>query len=295
MAGTDVSSGTNILHEGDSATILGAFVQRDTQIQWVLNVEAAAPDPKNDATNKEPPLTVNLFGTPITFESKPVPAKLRMLGPFSAGHSSNQLKAEEHHAQFSLNESFLGVGLDKAAAVIWHRNQMDASDNSDATNATPGTNSISKTRGRGSDKKLTPAEQRALSGAVPTLTSYFEIVHHTEGLKELLFKVVKLPSLWSVIKHRGVSMGLFFGKDAFPANPADWGLSASTPVYYLPCDVRLNGQLAIKITLVVTTPQPPLLICGGVIALLAEKPGDDKTYLTMRVISAKCATKPDAR
>jgi hypothetical protein len=77
-----------------------------------------------------------------------------------------------------------------------------------------------------------------------------------------------------------------FGGDSAPANPADWDLPASAPVYYFPCMLRLNGEPALKITFVVTTPQPPLLICGGVVGLLAEKVGDNETYMTLRVISA---------
>jgi hypothetical protein len=149
-----------------------------------------------------------------------------------------------------------------------------------ATNSTLSTNSYA-------DVKLTPAEKRAISGAVPTLMSYFDIVEHTEGLEDLLFKLVKMPSLWSIVRHGGVEAGLQIGKKASEANSTDWNLPTSVPVYYLPCTFTLNGQPAVNITMVVTSPHPPLLICGGVIALLAERPGDSETYMTLRVISAK--------
>ena len=107
-------------------------------------------------------------------------------------------------------------------------------------------------------------------------------------------KLVKLPSLWSIVRHRGVNVALHFGKEAYPANPADWHLPASAPVYYLPANLLINGQVALKVTLVVTAPHPPLLICGGVIGLLAEKPGDSNTYMTLRVISARSGAEPSA-
>ena len=119
-----------------------------------------------------------MFGSPIKFESKPVPAKLRMLGPFAVSDNSKDTK--EQTAQFELNESFLALGLEQAAEVMHDRNVM--------TNAAPGARDIMKA-------KLTPEEQRALASLVPALTSYFDIVQHTEGLESLLYKIVKLPSV----------------------------------------------------------------------------------------------------
>jgi hypothetical protein len=259
----DRSSESNALCAGDSATFLGTLVLQTNRTQWILSVEAKAPNSTN--TVKQAPFVINLLGTPMSFESMPVPARLRMLGPFSVSGAS-KLKPQRKDTSFSLNESFLAVGLDQAAVVILRR--------------TKETNSIAKA-------KLTLAEKRALTGAVPALMSYFDIVQHTEGLEDLLIKLIKTPSLWSIVRHHGVNVSLFFGKEAYAANPADWDLPASAPVYYLPADLQINGQVALKVTLVVTAPHPPLLICGGVIGLLAEKPGDNASYMTLRVISAR--------
>jgi hypothetical protein len=49
----------------------------------------------------------------------------------------------------------------------------------------------------------------------------------------------------------------------------------------------LNNDEPFSVTLVVTAPRPPLLECGGVIGLLAEKSGDKDTYLTLRIVSAR--------
>jgi hypothetical protein len=273
MTQVDPTDDTNTLRAGDSATILGTLFLKKNQAQWLLAIESAAP--KKEPAKKPAPMVVNLFDTPITFESKPVPARLRMLGPFSVSAASKQLKPEDKKTRFWLNESFLGVGLDQAAAVISRRFHAMA------------TNSTTISTNSYRDVKLTPAEKRAISGAVPALMSYFDIVEHTEGLEDLLFKLVKMPSLWSMVRHGGVEAGLQIGKEASEANPVDWNLPTSVPVYYLPCTFTLNGQPAVNITMVVTSPHPPLLICGGVIALLAERPGDNETYMTLRIVSAK--------
>jgi len=51
--------------------------------------------------------------------------------------------------------------------------------------------------------------------------------------------------------------------------------------------LELNNDDAFNITLVVTAPRSPLLVCGGVVGLLAEKAGDKDTYLTLRIVSAR--------
>ena len=285
----DPLSGTNALHPGDSVTMLGTLTQKDSRAQWLLYVEVAAPDPGKTPAKKPSPFVVTIFGTAMKFESKPVPAKLRMLGPYSVSGMSKPLKPEEKDAQFSLNESFLSLGLEQAAAVWWQWNQMTNTDLA-SSNSPPAKSGANKARDWTADRKPTAAEQRALAGSIPALMSYFEIVQHTEGLEKLLFKLVKLPSLWSVIRHAGVRADILLGQEAFPADPKDWNLPASVPVYYFPCLLRINGQPAMKITFVVTSPQPPLLVCGGVVGLLAEKLGDDETYMTLRIISAQCKT-----
>lgn len=276
MTQVDPPSTTNTLRDGDSATFLGTLVLKTNRTQWLLHVEAASLAPKDKLTIKPEPFVVHMFGTAMSFESKPVPAKLLMLGPFAVAETSKPLKSKKGIDSCWLDESFLGVGLDQAAAVIMH--EMKAkSENGPITNATA---------------KLTDAEKRALAGSIPALTSYLQIVQHTEGLNDLLLKLVKVPSVWSIVRHGGVNASLFFGKEAYPANPADWNLPVSAPVYYLPAALNINGQLGLKVTFVVTTPHPPLLICGGVIGVLAEKPGDNETYMTLRVISARLGTGP---
>ena len=108
------------------------------------------------------------------------------------------------------------------------------------------------------------------------------------GLEDLLRKLIELPSLWSIIKHRGVQMNITFG-DVLPspANPVDWNLEPFTSIYHFPWLLRLNGEPALNITLVTTSPSSPLLICGVVVGVLAEKIGDDETYMTFRLINAR--------
>ena len=277
----DPLSATNALEPGDSATFLGTFVHKRSCTQWLLYVEVASFTSGWQPEKKPTPMTVNLFGTPIEFESKPIPAKLRMLGPFDVG-ATEPLNVKERKAVFTMNESFLSLGLESAAAVLWRWSQIQSN-----TFSTSQTNNVQR-------KKTKPPleEQRAIAGAIPALTSYFEIVQHVDGLEDILWKLVKWPSVWSMVKDRGIEAGIGFGGDGpppVPTSPQNWNLPPSTPVFYFPCLLSLNQEPSVKITLVVTKPNPPLLTCGGIIGLLAEKVGDDQTYMTLRIVDAKRA------
>lgn len=273
------SGGTNALYPGDSATVLLTFVQKAKQTQWLLHVEIVAPDPGKPAAKPSRFVVNSRFAPPMKFKSKPVPAKLRMLGPFAAAGFTKPPKPEDRTEKFLLNEGFLALGLDQAAALLHRWGQTTNFDNAATSEALLA-------------MKPTEAEQRALCATFPALFSYFNIVQHTEGLESLLRKLIELPSLWSMIRHRGVHADFSFGNGVAPslANSADWNLPPSEPAYHFPWLLRLNDQPALKITLVVTSPRPPLLICGGVVGVLAENIGDEETYMTLRVISAKCKT-----
>ena len=281
IEGMDSACGTNRLRPGDAASILVTFVQKKKQTQWLLQVEAVAPDPAKRTEKPSKFEVTSSFAPPMTFESKPAPVKLRMLGPFGVAGWTKPPKSEVTRARFSVNEDFLGLGLDEAAALLsrWSTkmdfNQAVTSKALAAMNPTP-------------------AEQRTVCSTYPALISYFKIVQHTKGLKDLFYKLVELPSMWSMVRHGGVDVDLSFGNGAPPSTaiPADWNLPASASAYYFPWMLRLNDDPALKLTLVATSPRPPLLISGGVVGVLIEKIGDEETYMTMRLVSAGCKQEP---
>jgi len=93
-----------------------------------------------------------------------------------------------------------------------------------------------------------------------------------------------------VVGHLGVRADLEIDSERFaPADAAAWGVPTQPPVYYLPMGFLLNHRPGIRVSLAVTTPQPPLLGCGGILGILAEKPSQKETYLTVRVLSARLA------
>jgi hypothetical protein len=264
----DSPSGTNTLHPGDSAAVLVTFFQKGNQTQWLLHLEAVAPDPKEKT--KKSTLTLSQgSGDPITFESEPAPAKLRLLGPFAINNTSPPPKLRVADTRISLDKDFLGLGLDQAAALALRWDQTTNAGNAPLT------------------FKPSPAEVRIFYGQFPALFSYVHVVMQTKELNDLLFKLVELPSVWSMVRHLGLNLNILADGQPAHANPEDWNLPASADVYYYPWLLELNGKPAVKITLVVTSPHPPLLICSGVVGILAEKAGDNETYMTLRIVNAQ--------
>jgi hypothetical protein len=136
---------------------------------------------------------------------------------------------------------------------------------------------------------ITPQERSALAAAEPTLMSYFEAVGETPDLEGIMWKVISLPSVWSMVKHRGITawLGIDFDNIHPLLLPPGWNLQDHFPVYALPMSVTLNQKPALYATLIITSPRPSLVACGGIVGFVAQNPNDDENYLTLRVISAQ--------
>jgi hypothetical protein len=107
-----------------------------------------------------------------------------------------------------------------------------------------------------------------------------------------MWKVVNLPSMWSIVRHVGVTawMGMDFDTVSPLTLPAQWGVPGGTQVFTLPIMVELNQQPALNATLLVTDPRPSLLACGGIVGFVAQNPKNDQIYVTLRVISTRWGT-----
>jgi hypothetical protein len=275
---------------GDSITALATMHRRKaSRLQWLIYLQVVAgTNPPPAGTNQS--LTVySSRGTRLEFPSRPVPANLCTLGPFAdSGTGRKAPKAQDHRVAFSLDEGFLSVGLDSAAATLLRLRAITNKGSLWFGSAPPTAAKAAENRKATQWVGLSADEERSLAGAVPALLSFFNLAEHTEGLQDIVFKVVELPSVWSIAAHVGVKADLsMVSEEVRPASITGWGVPASTQAYYLPLALTLNGRPALKVTLIATRPAPPILPCGGVLGFVAERPTDPDTYLTLRVISAR--------
>ena len=291
--GIDPPGEADILNPGDSATALFTLFEKGgRKTQWLLLIEAAAPKVEEKTRAAGAPVVLYAgAGEKLEFAHKLAPATLRLVGPvMEVQGKSKSAKIQDDTARIVLDKGFLGIGHDEAAAAICRimQNQLHGGFQ---VRGRPFTDAeVAEGRKQMAALKSTVREQRAFIGSSMALESYFDLVQQTPGLDDVFMKIVKVPSVWSVVWHLGVKISIdLLRKDVAPQDALTWNLPAGTPCHRLPLVFRVNDQPALILTLVVVPPRPPMLSCGGIVGLLAEKPGDKDTYLTLQLISAHCA------
>ncbi len=276
---------------GDSLTGLITLSQKGGRTtQWLLCITAAEPTTEEKGRAPKPLMVWYLGGgDKVEFSQAVAPVSLRLVGPFpNPAGKGRAPKVEDQTARISVNQGFLAIGLDEAAAAT-ERMTTNHLHGGFRASTKPFTESeIVKSRKAMAGLNLSLKEQRAIVGAGLALNSYTELVQETPGLDELFYKVVKPPSLWSVVTHLGVQVSIDLQQPyVTPTDPTRWKLLPGTRCYTYPLALRVNKQPALTTTLVVAPPRPPLLGCAGIVGMLAENPKEKETYLLLQIISAR--------
>jgi len=283
LDGVDQSSAGVVVNPGDSVTALVTLVEKSHRTEWLLYVNADGQGPS--ATNKPSKMVMHsTTGRKFEFESTRVPVSVRTLGPYDASNQKRKLKAADKTARVSLQQGYLALGLDNAAKAAMRLRESNTKGGLAYGPRPFGEKALARGRELTNIIHLTVEEERALGGAGPALESYFTIVQQTEGLSDILFKLIDLPSMWSIARNKGVTANFQFGHKKIRERQVEAG---SPAVYEIPLALELNGQDALHITLVATRPQPPLLACAGIMGLVATRPGAKDTWLAVQLLSAK--------
>jgi hypothetical protein len=287
----DPTADDDRLDPGDTVTALITLFEKSARRQWLVYLEVVAPNAGERAQKSAPPMVLySSFGGTQACVSVPAFVVVRTLGPFAeSAKPGKSAKAPEKTARFALNKGFLSLGLHHAAAAF-HRFQQGPTHGTWSVGHKPfSEDELAKGRELAARLELTAEQERGLIGSIPALLSYFEVVQNSPGLSDIFFNVVDLPSAWSLLRNRGIrSVGILVArKGLVQTSPALWDLPDSASAYHLPVDLHLNNHLALNLTFVVTSPNPPLLASAGVVGLLAEKPDDAEKYLTLRILSAR--------
>jgi hypothetical protein len=287
--GIDAVSQTDTLSPGDSVTaLISLFEKRGQKSQWLLQVVAEEPNAQEKA--RKAPSSSTWYvgaGTKVAFAGSAAPVRLRLLGPFAAD-SSKPAKFQDQETRITLNPGYLSIGLDQAAAAF-HRMRQSNWHGKLPIRQRPFTEAeVAEGKKIVDSLQLSASEQRSIVGSQLALMSYIHLVQQTPGLDTIFYKVVRLPSVWSVVRNVGVNVNINLEKQHVgPVSVANWNLLPEMPCYTFPLSLQINEQPALLTTMVVAPAHPPLLECGGIIGLLAEKPGDKNTYLLLRILSAR--------
>lgn len=289
---------TNVL-PGDSLTALITLHQKRNHLtQWLVYFEVVAVTNHSPSRPAKPVVLYDSMGDKFEFSNAPVAFRIRTIGPYVNSASvwgAPVPKDNSGHA--SVNGTFLALGLDGAMAALYRldpliRKTGATNINLGISGKPPSDEKVKKNQKLAALLNITPSEKRALAVAGPTLTSYFDAVGETPSLDGIMWKVISLPSIWSIIKHRGINASLHFDARRIRplVLPPGWHLSGHGPAYTLPLSILLNGQPCLCVTFIVTSPIPSLVACGGIVGFVAQNPDENNIYLTLRIISARRGT-----
>ncbi len=291
IEGIDPVTEADHLSPGDSITaLIVLFETHRHESQWLLRIRAEEPTPDEKRRAAKPPLVLYAgVGEKMEFTQSLAPASLRLAGPFSPASGRNKVrKVQDETTRISVNQGFLGLGLDQAAAAT-HRIVQNHLHGQFTIRSRPFTAAqIAESQKTTAALQLSLKEQRAIAGSSLALDSYVRIVQETPGLDEIFYQVVKPPSIWSIVSHLGAKVSLNLEtKYVAPTKTATWNLAPETPCYTFPLALRVNNQPALITTLVVAPPRAPFLESAGIVGMLAENPKDKETYLLLRIVSAR--------
>ncbi|HEV2331290.1 MAG TPA: hypothetical protein VGY56_21110 [Verrucomicrobiae bacterium] len=281
---------------GDSLTALVTLHQKRNRLtQWLVHFEVVALTNRSASHPAKPIVLYNSMGDKFEFSNTPVAFRIRTLGPYVDSASIwGAPVPKDNDARASVNGTFLALGLDKCMAALYRLDPLIQK--AGATNFNveifakpPPAALIKRNQKLGALLHITPQEKNALATGGPALGSYFSAVGETPELEDMMWKVISLPSVWSIVKHAGVTASLDFEvRNIRPVPlPPGWNLPGHATVYAFPLSVMLNEKPALYVTLLITSPNPSLVACGGIIGFVAQNPDDNENHLVLRIISAQ--------
>jgi hypothetical protein len=288
---------TNVV-PGDSLTALITLHQKRNRLtQWLIYFEVVAPSNRPPSRAAKPVVLYNSMGDKFEFTNVPVVFRIRTIGPYVNSASIwGAPVPKDNYGRASVNGTFLALGMEGGMAALYRLNplikKMGATNfDLQIAEKPPAAPTVKENQKFATLLHVTPEEKTALAVGKPALMSYFQAVGEIPDLGEIMWKVISLPSVWSIVKHRGVTASLDFDVDDIRPVPLPpgWNLPGQSPVYSLPLSLTLNEKPTLYVTLIITSPGPSLVACGGIVGFVAENPNDDENYLTLRIISAQAS------
>ena len=132
----------------------------------------------------------------------------------------------------------------------------------------------------------TEEEERIRFSVTLALNAFLSTAFDIDEFKNIIYKVLDRPSIWSVITQFGVNRGLWY--DPQNVHPVDIKyLGINLPAYEQPLQLDLNGKAALLAKIIMTAAQPPLQNCAGIVEIYAEHPVKHENKLVIQLIAAR--------
>ncbi len=129
----------------------------------------------------------------------------------------------------------------------------------------------------------TDGEERMIFSVYFALNSFYSAAMAIDEFKDIVYQVIDLP-IWSIITRFRLSSNINYSYDVHTFNASSLGIVNNA--YEQPLKLSFNGKMALKASIVMTKPRPPLKACAGIVVLYAEHPVDKDKNLLIQLISA---------
>ena len=137
------------------------------------------------------------------------------------------------------------------------------------------------------ERPATDDELRTTGETVSACESLFRLVQEDDLLADVLWQIARTPSVWSVVTHGGVDVGIDLKLDA--SQPFTASVPGLGTRYRLPLEIQANDEPSLLVVADVVEPRSPWNVAAGVVALTARRPGDESANLSVRLLAAQRA------
>jgi hypothetical protein len=133
------------------------------------------------------------------------------------------------------------------------------------------------------------APQRAVDMATALLLTLQRLAENDAVLKDLLFRVVDAPSVWSVATRLGIHVALEWVTDQFPPQavavelPSALGPEARSALLA----VKVNGDPALGVHVIMVKPAGASRVCGGIVGAVAQHPRHPERLAVVRLLATR--------
>ncbi len=269
---------------GDGVVALITLWNKGVQKQWLVRFEIeplTAEEKRTAKSQLSVKVSLGKGGETWDFSGPPTLAlNIRSLGPYVTlpyDPKTTAKSAKDMPGRALINEEFLVLGLDRTARVSLQN----------------------KLEGKSSDANLNlpRADQKAVAGGFVSLLQFFLLATQIPGLKDIMWDVMDLPSVWSMVKGLGKIEPSFNDGSSTLAvlDPTGWGLPAERPLYRFPFGMNLSGKPSVHAAFFVIAPEPPLLTTAGIVGFTANSPSHPERRVLVQIVAGYRGTpaKPD--
>ncbi len=132
----------------------------------------------------------------------------------------------------------------------------------------------------------TDEEERVVFSVAFALNVLMRVALDIDDFSNVVDQIAERPSVWSVISRMGVHQSLRYSAgDVRARDPSRMGLTL--PAYEQPVRLELNGRPALRATILLKEPVPPLQLCAGIVEVYAEHPADPGKRLLIQLVASR--------